>query len=378
MDMVLEDLEANPDRQHRSVITFASGWQISKYDANTYEKLKNIEELQTTFGKTLRKVLNLGVPFVCAAGNYRQEPGRDNIDTMPALFQDEDTPLINVGAADYEGKRARMSQGGNQLTIYAPGVDIAVPQKEDFQEGIASGTSLGQSRSRCFIDAQNADPETIAAPQVAGLIATYLSYAQKPWDDSKKGLERVKAIRDYLVSDASSWERQPGIRMIWNGAAKEDHESAGANAANPQKPYEKTQALGIVFGSRGINKNPGKLYQKIVYENRWLFFSTDRGKSATCYKEKDAVLAPKLDNEQWNLFENPGWPAGTYSLKVDNMDCEYKNDGKGNPGALWCKQRRYPIECFEEDKRTAKDGATKCESEGGEQIMRRPVVYCEW
>ncbi|KAH7392248.1 peptidase S8/S53 domain-containing protein [Phaeosphaeria sp. MPI-PUGE-AT-0046c] len=361
ISMVLDDLEANPGREHRSVISFAGGWGEVDRDANTYEKLKNDDVLQREFGYTLRRIMNLGVPIVCASGNYGEKQGRENIDTLPALFQDEDTPLINVGAADYEGKRAPSSQGGSQLTLYAPGVDIIIPQNTDFQSRKGSGTSL-------------------AAPQVAGLIATYLSYAQRPWDDSKKGIERVKAIRDYLVSDASSWERQPGIRMIWNGATKEDHESAGASTAKPPStaPKEKTKALGIVFGARGVNEYIGKPYEKITVENRWLFFATDRGKSATCYKEQDAVLASKINSKDWNLFENPGWPAGTYSLKIDNMDCDYKNDGKGNPGALWCKTLIKPIQCFEENMRTAKDGATKCEPGGGEQIMRRPVVYCEW
>ena len=65
----------------------------------------------------------------------------------------------------------------------------------------------------------------IAAPQVAGLIATYLSYSTKPWDDSKTGVERVKAIRDYVTSEHSSWVRASGsnIRVIWNGATKADH-----------------------------------------------------------------------------------------------------------------------------------------------------------
>ncbi len=43
-----------------------------------------------------------------------------------------------------------------------------------------------------------------AAPQVAGLIATYLSHSTKPWDDTKTGVERVKAIQDYVISKQSS------------------------------------------------------------------------------------------------------------------------------------------------------------------------------
>lgn len=231
-----------------------------------------------------------------------------------------------------------------------------------------------------------------AAPQVAGLIATYMSYDQIPWDDSLGGLARVKAIRDYLVSDASSWERQPGIRMIWNGAKKEDHESAGANIAKPPptnttpqdpKPEtpvespkpEKSQALGIVFSSRGINKKAST--GKVVYEQRWLFFSADRGQSSTCYKERDAVHKPLVSGVD---VDSPGWPAGTYKFnkKIDEMDCTYMNDGNGNPGALWCAGRDGPIECFEERMRTAEDGTTECPTGANDELLRRPVVYCEW
>jgi hypothetical protein len=104
-----------------------------------------------------------------------------------------------------------------------------------------------------------------AAPQVAGLIATYLSYepTQKYWD-GLKGTKRVEAIRDYLLSDDSSWTRskpssnhpKDQIRMIWNGAKEEDHKSAGTNSLNNPAPSptpltssKKTKALSIVYQS---------------------------------------------------------------------------------------------------------------------------------
>jgi hypothetical protein len=42
----------------------------------------------------------------------------------------------------------------------------------------------------------------------------------------KTGIERVRAIRDYIKSDASSWERKGGIRMMWNGADEAAHNGA--------------------------------------------------------------------------------------------------------------------------------------------------------
>jgi hypothetical protein len=35
-----------------------------------------------------------------------------------------------------------------------------------------------------------------------------MSMDQKPWDDKLRGVRRVKAIRDYLVSQKSSRERK--------------------------------------------------------------------------------------------------------------------------------------------------------------------------
>lgn len=141
--MVLKDIEDNK-RQKKSVILMAGGWQEEGTDTGTYEKLKNSKVMHDWYGNGLRAILNIGVPIVCAAGNYANQQGRENIDTVPPLFQDEDTPLINVGAADYEGKRLAMSQGGNQVTIYAPGLDIVIPRKNDFETELQSGTSVGE------------------------------------------------------------------------------------------------------------------------------------------------------------------------------------------------------------------------------------------
>lgn len=69
-----------------------------------------------------------------------------------------------------------------------------------------------------------------AAPQVAGLIATYFSDTTRkyPWE-GKEDLERVIAIREYLLSPNSSWERVPGFPMIWNGASQDDHNNASVS-----------------------------------------------------------------------------------------------------------------------------------------------------
>lgn len=137
-ELVKADLAVHEDRKPKSVVVIAKGW--NEDGANTYDLLKKKDDLQV-YGDSLRDLLKLGVPVVCAAGNDAQIRGSEDIDHLPALFQDEDTPIINVGAAGYDGKRASFSQGGSQLTIYAPGIDLEIPTSTDFNFKIVSGTS---------------------------------------------------------------------------------------------------------------------------------------------------------------------------------------------------------------------------------------------
>lgn len=141
MEQILEDITTK-GRAQKSVVIYTGGWTVSWID--DYEDLKDDIYHQRSYGDIVRQLLAEGVPVVCASGNDGALKGRENIDTLPALFQDDGTPLINVGAADYAGQRWFASQGGSQLTIYAPGVDITIPQNVDRQSRTDSGTSLGQ------------------------------------------------------------------------------------------------------------------------------------------------------------------------------------------------------------------------------------------
>lgn len=82
----------------------------------------------------------MGVRIVLASGNNDQAP---DIDALPQLLSDEATPFIVVGAADYDGSRRAGSQGGDQLTIYAPGDICPLQSRIDFEEVNDSGTSIG-------------------------------------------------------------------------------------------------------------------------------------------------------------------------------------------------------------------------------------------
>ena len=139
----------------------------------------------------MKKVLGLGVPIVLASGNYGDQDKRDVIDTLPAVLEKDDFPIINVGAATLEGKawaktQGQGSQDGTQLTIYAVGEDVEVHNHVDGKETRDSGTSL-------------------AAPAVGGIIAVHMNY--QPWDKSKTKIDRVKEIKRWIRTPESSWER---------------------------------------------------------------------------------------------------------------------------------------------------------------------------
>ena len=239
----------------------------------------------------------------------------------------------------------------------------------------------------------------IAAPQVAGLIATYLSYETKPWDDTKTGVERVKAIRDYLTSEKSSWVRDrddpnSGIRVIWNGAdaaahgdddddeSPNDSDPPPSSPPPPSKPSRKNKALSIIFQ---------RYFDGVWTDNSWLFFESDYGKSSVCRDEKQATRSEPAGDD-YDMVKNPPWPGGTYEMNdlIDGVECDYLNDGT-NPGSLWCQDWDAPspedsegplpkdleIKCKEEEVRW-KSEAESCSL--GPLINRdhHAVVTCDW
>jgi hypothetical protein len=398
MWLVLRDIKSNEGRASRSVVTTS----LALGEGMTSEQAKS-EMNQKLYGNDLRKLSNLGVPFVAASGNEGRDPNRNLVDQVPMVFQDDDIPLIIVGASDYDGKRADYSQTGPLVTVYAPGSEVDCQTKVDGQHGVASGTSLGKHTSLvsstvvCLTLTSNFNT---AAPQVAGLIATYLSYSTKPWDDTKTGVDRVKAIRDYVTSEHSSWVRDPasGIRVIWNGANKaahgddddDDDDDDSSNNSNPPAPSpvasptpsRKGKALSIVYQY---------VRDTISNDNSWLFFKSDYGTSSVCHPMQQAMRVLPAGGDT-DLVNNPPWPGGTYKMNdlIKGVECDYLNNG-ANSGALFCQDWDAPppkagegplpknvkITCKEEVKRWV-DGAEIC-SEGGDNfVAHHPVVSCDW
>jgi hypothetical protein len=243
-----------------------------------------------------------------------------------------------------------------------------------------------------------------AAPQVAGVIATYLSHAEtsKQWN-GLTGVKRVQEILKYLISDKSSWiqsgAKDPDgydLRVVWNGAKEEDHKSSGANgysdsadpepapAPAPAKPQGK--ALTVILQKAyevtyDIDHNPTMgLHPRPKIEKdiwSWRYFATDQGVAKLCdLKAPSADVSLEKDPRDSN---KPSFPTGTVEIKrLHGQDCTYKNADWGNPGTLWCGD--VGIACKGEDMKSAAEmkDCGRMDNAVDTTVYQQPVVVCEW
>jgi hypothetical protein len=130
---VIADIKAHPKREFKSVVTTSRS--IAK--SFSYAKVKALPK-----GHKKLYLFDLGVPLVCAAGNAALEA--PDIDELPMAVKGEKHPVINVGAIKWDGQRADFSQYGDQLDLYALGVDIIGQTKKDKTPKMVQGTSFGE------------------------------------------------------------------------------------------------------------------------------------------------------------------------------------------------------------------------------------------
>jgi hypothetical protein len=140
-EMIWQDLQDHPERLHRSVVLLSSG----SGKGLTHASVATDKIAQKVFGRPIRNLLGLGVPIVCAAGNAAGDPQSTNVDSLPAVLQDDSTPLIVVGNADDDGKRYSTSQVSSAPMLYAPGVKVEVQSNRDRNYEEATGTSVCES-----------------------------------------------------------------------------------------------------------------------------------------------------------------------------------------------------------------------------------------
>ncbi|KAF2274042.1 uncharacterized protein EI97DRAFT_444332 [Westerdykella ornata] len=83
----------------------------------------------------------------------------------------------------------------------------------------------------------------------------------------------------------------------------------------------------------------------------WNFYTTTVGKVVgSCGETKGEKLIPGEGSTNVDLLpevarntDNPPWPGGSFQLKIEGEECEYKNDGT-NSGRLFCPKREISCE----------------------------------
>ncbi|ESZ99230.1 oviduct-specific glycoprotein [Sclerotinia borealis F-4128] len=145
-----------------------------------------------------------------------------------------------------------------------------------------------------------------------------------------------KADRTYLNADNYAWYATTKYFESIFGTPKAENQGRGVdpdpNDPEGEPPESKpSKALNIILENkrRGVpNDNSAEDVMN------WLFYSVPQGTSSTCSDDPTPVtVAPATGITQTN---NPPYPAGIFDVKTQDGDCQYKNDGTGNPGAVWC------------------------------------------
>ncbi|KAJ4188666.1 hypothetical protein NW767_011774 [Fusarium falciforme] len=218
LDLIIHDLDEHPERRKKSVVTMSLSIG-QDWDEETGDDVREL----------LNQLFDRDVPFVCISGNIDPvENDSEEVNEYSALLEGPDFPLIIVGSVNSEGALSDFSQRGPHVTLHAVGEDILCLPKDS------------QIPMRT-------DDTSYAGPLVAGEIANLLTYETVPFDTSDGSL--VKNLKAYLQSDKGSWERVPGIRVLWNGVTEETHNSkehAQCNTLQADIYVERDDVKGLI------------------------------------------------------------------------------------------------------------------------------------
>ncbi|KAI7762938.1 hypothetical protein LZL87_013429 [Fusarium oxysporum] len=107
---------------------------------------------------------------------------------------------------------------------------------------------------------------------------------------------------------------------------KRDGDEDDTSPEQPALPAVPTKALNIILE----NKRHGVPNDKDFYDTmNWLFYSTDYGTASQC--ALNPALATHADVSiatlSINALKDDHFPGGTYDVKTQDGDCQYKNDG---------------------------------------------------
>ncbi len=135
-------------------------------------------------------------------------------------------------------------------------------------------------------------------------------------------------------------------------------------------PPPLTRALGIVIEA------PDSYDAESHPETAWLFFTTDYGHTVDCRADTDTVLNFARPE---NLDQPAVYPGGTYDLKLDGKDCQYKNDGT-NSGRIFCGDTQ--IACYDDPAHKPGVNINRSNIDGDNYMCgleyRQPMFTCPW
>lgn len=212
-------------RQHparRAVVVFASA------SNNLYGPTTLVPYPWLSIRETMKSIIDLNGIIVVGAGNRRDGRTRRVVDTLPALFNGPDLPLIVAGSVDNGGILAPFSQGPDHVDTWAPGVEVSCTRPiMAAQMGTGTSYSAGMV-SLCFLyplsvcslhiptnKSSNAEADSRRTVQVAGIAAYFLGFADPPFP--VRAGRTARNFKTFLGTKAS-WRRRPmlGPNVIWN------------------------------------------------------------------------------------------------------------------------------------------------------------------
>jgi hypothetical protein len=185
-------------------------------------------------------------------------------------------------------------------------------------------------------------------------------------------------------ADQYRWYAQ---ELFWTELCDKEFKDATANEDYPEleppanyspppplPPAAKTNALSIIFQ---------KSLDEVGEGYDWLFLPGKKGEAMLCHDQKDGWhFTAKVGMNKNGI---PPWPAGTFHFEnLFGRICDYKNDGKDNPGMLWCKDKDgqnlkdVGIQCYSDDMRTTKTTKQCTKSGLIPSLEHVAVAYCEW
>ncbi|TDZ32492.1 Subtilisin-like protease 3 [Colletotrichum spinosum] len=201
--LVEEDIRKH-NLQGKAVVSASYGGQVVNVTATELAGGRPVfkddyEPTVAAFRYFVKEILDLDVPVVVPSGNDRWV--YDPIFDFPAWLSRE-IDLITVGGVDEVGVRTWSSQGApDEITVAAPGEVLCATEEGPDTYETAEGTS-------------------VAVPQVAGIIATWLAderYRDRLQVPGKVAANVKKMVQEMAYVRAKDAKPEDAYPVIWNG-----------------------------------------------------------------------------------------------------------------------------------------------------------------